>query len=79
MKYLGVIIDSRLKFDDEVKKILKGMACGIKVLKTLSKSLPEKSKIFLLNSIVISHLHYSALTLIGLQISLLTTLEKQLN
>ena len=41
--------------------------------------LPEKTKILLLNAIVISHLHYSALILIGLQKSLLTSLEKQLN
>ena len=79
VKYLGVIIDSKLKFDGEVKKILQRMACGIKVLNTLSKSLPEKTKVLLLNAIVISHLHYSALILIGLQKSLLTTLEKQLN
>ena len=79
MKYLGVIIDSKLKFDGEVKKILQRMASGIKVLNTLSKSLPEKTKVLLLNAIVISHLHYSALILIGVQKSLLTTLEKQLN
>ena len=79
VKYLGVIIDSKLKFDGEVKKILQRMACGIKVLNTLSKSLPEKTKVLLLNAIVISHLHYSALILIGLQKSILTTLEKQLN
>ena len=79
MKYLGVIIDSKQKFDKEVKKILQRMACGIKVLNTLSKSLPEKTIVLLLNAIVISHLHYSALILIGLQKSLLTTLEKQLN
>ena len=77
VKYLGVIIDSKLNFDGEV--ILQRMACGIKVLNTLSKNLPEKTKILLLNAIVISHLHYSALILIGLQKSLLTTLEKQLN
>ena len=79
VKYLGVIIDSKLKFDGEVKKILQRMACGIKVLNTLSKSLPEKTKVLLLNAIVISHLPYFALILIGLQKSLLTTLEKQLN
>ena len=78
VKYLGVIIDRKLKFN-EVKKILQRMACGIKVLNTLSTSLPEKTKTLLLNAIVISHLHYSALILIGLQKSLLTTLEKQLN
>ena len=79
VKYLGVIIDSKLKFDGEVKKILQRMACGIKVLNTLSKSLPEKTKVLVLNAIVKSYLHYSALILIGLQNSLLTTLEKQLN
>ena len=55
------------------------MACGIKILNTLNKSLPEKTKLLLLNALVISHLHYSALILIGLQKSLFTTLEKQLN
>ena len=75
VKYLGVIIDCELKFDGEVKKILRRMACGIKVLNTISKSLPEKAKVLLLNAIVISHRHYSALILIGLQKSLLTTLE----
>ena len=79
VKYLGVIIDSKLKFDGEVKKILQRIACGIKVLNTLSKRLPEKTKFLLLDAIVISHLHYSALFLIGLQKSLLTFLEKQLN
>ena len=79
VKYLGVIIDSKLKFGGEVKKILQRMACGIKVLSTLSKSLPEKTKVLLLNTIVITHLHYYALTLIGLQKSLITTLEKHLN
>ena len=67
VKYLGVIIDSKVKFDGEVKKILQRMTCGVKNLNTLSKSIPEKTKVLLLNAIVISHLHYSALILIGLQ------------
>ena len=48
VKYIGVIIDSKLKFDGQVKKILQRMACGKKVLKTLSKSLPEKRKSYYL-------------------------------
>ena len=79
VKYLGVIIVIKLKFDGEVKKIFQRKACEIKILNTLSKTCPEKTKVWLLNAIVISHLHYSALILIGLQKSLLTTLEKQLN
>ena len=55
------------------------MACGKKILKTSHKSLREKTKILSFNPIVISHLHYSASILIGLQKSLLTTLGKQLN
>ena len=47
VKDLGVIIDSKLKFDGEVKKTLQKMACGIKVLNTLSKILPAKTKIFI--------------------------------
>ena len=54
VKYLGVTIDSKLKFDREVKKILQRMACGIKVLNTLSKSLTEKTKILLFNAKVMS-------------------------
>ena len=76
VNYLEVITDNKLKFDGKMKKFLQRMASGIKKLNTLSKSLPEKMKILILNAIVIGHLHYSALILIGLQNSLLTTLEK---
>ena len=57
VQYLGAIIDSKLKFDGEVKNILQRMACGKKVLNALNKSLPEKTKILSLNALVISHLH----------------------
>ena len=77
VKYLGVIIDSKIKLDGEMKKILQRLACGINIINTLSKSLPEKTKILLLNAI--SHLQYSPLNFIVLQKSVLTTLEKQLN
>ena len=79
VKYLGVINDSKLKFDGEVTIVRHRMACGIKVLKTISKSLPVKTKISLLNAIAISHLHHSALILIGFQNSLLKTSDKQLD
>ena len=79
VKYLEAIMKSKLKFVGEVKNILQRLACGLKVLNTLSKILPEKRKVILLEEIVISRLDYSALVLIGLQKSLLTTLEKQLN
>ena len=39
----------------------------------------KKNKILLLNSLVISHLHYSSVLLNGISQNLITTLEKQLN
>ena len=44
VKYPGVVIDNKLKFDEEVKTILDGLACGIKVLNTLSNRSPEEKK-----------------------------------
>ena len=55
------------------------MACGIDILNMLSKSLPEEKKTLLLNALVISHLPYSALILIGLQKISNHNLKKQLN
>ena len=78
----SIISYLRQRFSKDSKKglhCLQRMACGIKVLNALSKSLPQKTKIFLLNAIVISHLHYSGLILTGLHKSLLTTSKKQLN
>ena len=72
MKWLGVIYDGKLNFDGEVKKILQRMASGLKVLTTLSTSSQEKTEILLPFAIVISHLQYSALFLLGLQNSILT-------
>ena len=48
VKYLGVIIDSKLKFDREVKKILQRMSCGIKILNTLKKNYQRKRKSYYL-------------------------------
>ena len=55
------------------------MACGIKTLYALRESFPEKTLILLLNALVISHVHYSAILLNGISDNLLTTLEKQLS
>ena len=44
VKFFGVVFDSKLKFDEEVKKILHGMACGTEFFSTPSQSLSEKNK-----------------------------------
>ena len=43
----------------EVQNILRKMATGIKVLYSIRNILPEKTRLLLLNSLVLSHLHYS--------------------
>ena len=43
VKYLGVVRDQFLTFQDEINKILRKMACGIKTLQ--SKAIATKNKI----------------------------------
>ena len=54
------------------------MACGIKTIYSVRDLFPEKTRILLLNALVISH-NYSSILLNGLTENLLTTLEKQLS
>ena len=56
VKYLGVYLDRNLTFQNEIKNILRKMATGIKVLYNLQNFFPEKTKLLLLNALVISHL-----------------------
>ena len=75
LKYIGIVIDSKLKSHEELKKILQKMACGIKVLRKLGESLRVKTRRFLLKETFLSHIYYSDLTLSGLQQMLIKTLE----
>ena len=79
VKYLGVYLDQNLKFQDEVKNILRKMATGIKTLYAIRDIFPIATRLLLLNALVLSHLHYSAILLTGISENLITTLEKQLN
>ena len=79
VKYLGVFLDQNLTFQDEVKSILQKMSCGIKCLYSIRDLFPEKTRLMLLNALVVSHLQYSAILLTGITVNLMTTLEKQLN
>ena len=72
-------LDRNLTFQNEIKNILRKMATGIKVLYNLQNIFPEKTKLLLLNALVISHLHYSAILIGGIRENGITTLEKQLN
>ena len=79
VKYLGVYLAQNLSFQEEVKHILRNMACGIKTLYSIREYLPELTRLLLLNALVISHLHYPSFLLNGISQNLITTLEKQLS
>ena len=79
VKYLGVQLDQNLNYRNEVKNILRKMACGIKTIYCVRDFLPTKTRLLLLIPLVISHLHFSSILLNGISRSLISTLEKQLN
>ena len=62
IKYLAVHIDNRLTFQSEVKILFK-KALGIKTIYTISNSSPRSSLKLILNALVLSHLHYSAVVI----------------
>ena len=66
VKYLGVYVDQNLTYKNEVKPVLKKMACGIKTIYAVKQFLPEKICLLLLNALVLSHLHYPAILLQGI-------------
>ena len=78
VKYLGVQLDQNLNYQNEVKIILRKLACGIKRNYTVRYFLPTKTRLLLLNALVISHLPYSSRLLNGISRSLISTLEKHL-
>ena len=79
VKYLKVHIDSNLTFQEEVKHILRKMDRGIKKIYAIRKKIPQKLLILVLNTLVLSHLHYSAVIIHAIEQNLLMSLEKQLN
>ena len=55
------------------------MACSIKILKDIRNCFPIKTRVTLLNALVLSHIQYSSLMLVGIRKNLMITLEKQFN
>ena len=66
VEYLGVYLDQNLKFQDEVKNILRKRATGIKTFYALRDIFLNATRLLLLNALVLSHLQYSAILLIGI-------------
>ena len=78
-KYLGDYLDQNLAYQMEVQNILRKMATGIKVLYSIRNILLEKTRLLLLNPLVLSHLHYFSILINGISQNLRLTLEKQLS
>jgi hypothetical protein len=58
MKYLGVIIDNKLKFGKNLQQIEKKVSKKINFIRRLGNKLKEHSKITLYNAIIIPHFDY---------------------
>ena len=76
---MGVSLDSALTYQDEVKRILRKMACDMKTLYSLRELISDNYKALTLNALVNSHIHYSAVFLNGINNNLIKSLEKQLS
>ena len=76
VEYLGVVLDQFSTFQDEIRKTLRKMACGIKTLQSIKKPLPKKTRLLIMNALVISHLHFPAILLSGISANLMIYLEK---
>ena len=77
VRYLGIILDNKLNFKEEIKRILSRMK--IKILKDIRNCFPIKTRVKLLNALVLSHIQYSSPMLVGIRKNLMITLEKQFN
>lgn len=78
-KYLGIHIDSSLKFEKQVNVILQKMAAGIKTIYSIRDSLPLRNRLILVKSIVLSHLSYSSPILTSLTQAQLNSINKQIS
>ena len=79
VKYLGVHSDCNLSFDEKIKNVLRKMAVGMKVIYSNKNIFPGKTRSALLNTLILSHLHYPICLFSGLKNSFRVTLNKQLN
>ena len=73
------MIDSHLNFQEEVQKIPKKMTCGTKTIAAMEKLFEVQTRLFLLQSLVFSHLHYSSVLLSEISRKLILSFDKQIN
>ena len=78
-KYLRLTIVSSLSFTNHVKQISTKLAEGIKTIDSIGTHFPASSLEILLQSVVLTHLNFSALFIQHIRKPIMTFLEKQLN
>ena len=76
VKYLGAYLDRNLNYQTEVKNTSREMACSNKTIYYVRDFLSEKTRLLLLNSLVVTHLQYSSVLLNGISNSLISSSEK---
>ena len=59
-RYLGVIIDTELTYQNQINKVISKMASAIRSLYLVRYQVPLKTRINLFKSLVLSHLDFSA-------------------
>lgn len=75
IKYLGVIIDSELKFDDHCDYMLKKIGKKISFLNRIGNSISDYTRCIVYKSIIAPHFEYCATLLVGMGETQLSKLQ----
>ena len=78
VKYIGFFHDPNLTFQQEVKNVLRQKTCGIKTLNAIKSPFNINTRV-IMNSLALSHLHYSSIILNSITQNRVASLEQQLN
>ena len=76
-RYLGVIIDRELTYQNQLNKVISKMASAITSLYLVRYQVPLKTRINLFKSLVLSHLDFSAIFFKIYHLTLLTELTNR--
>ena len=78
-RYLGVIIDRELTYQNQLNKVISKMASAIRSLYLVRYQVPLKTRINLFKSLVLSHLDFSAIFFQNLPSYSIDRIKKQIN
>ena len=78
-RYLGVIIDRELTYQNQQNKVISKMASAIRSLYLVRYQVPLKTRINLFKSLVLSHLDFSAIFFQNLPSYSIDRINKQIN